>query len=320
MRFGIVGIGPIGGILAARLIQAGHEVTLIDIAFQRLEAMKKEGLKVLDPREQMGGDLMVQPELICPGLGQLENEVDILFLAVKTYILERVIPDLKKVHSRYPDLKVVSFQNGLDCEELIAEAIGPESVLRTVVNYAGGIAGDNELEVTFFTGSNHIGAMEATNIPLARELAGILTTAGLRTDYTDNIKLYEWQKTALNAALAPVTALTGLTMKECMDHPRLREVVATLLREGMDEAVQLGLEFPEDFFDQGLAYLEKGGYHKPSMLIDVELGLPTEIDALNGKIAEYGRSRDAAHYNRTITALVKGLELRNKNARERDNV
>ena len=152
--------------------------------------------------------------------------------------------------------------------------------------------------------------------PGAKELARLFTDAGMRTDYTDNIKLHEWQKVALNAALAPVTALTGLTMKETMDHPQLREIVATLLQEGIDEAAQLGLEFPEGFFDHGMAYLEKGGYHKPSMLIDVELGLPTEIDALNGKIAEYGRSREAAHCNRTITALVKGLEVRNRNLQD----
>ena len=312
MRFGIVGIGPIGGLLAAHLIRGGHKVTLIDIAYGRLEAMKEQGMEVFDPREQMSGDFTVAPRHICPGLGQLADlkeaeggDVDVLIIAVKTYILERLLPELKRVHR--PGMKVISYQNGLDCEELLAEAIGAEDVLRVVVNYAGGLSGDNGLEVTFFTGSNHIGTLDPGNIPLAKELARLFTDAGMRTDYTDNIKLYEWQKTALNAALAPVTALTGLTMKETMYHPQLREIVATLLQEGIDEAAQLGLEFPEGFFDHGMAYLEKGGYHKPSMLIDVELGLPTEIDALNGKIAEYGRSREAAHCNRTITALVKGL-------------
>ena len=316
MRFGIVGIGPIGGLLAAHLIKAGHQVTLIDIAHDRLKVMKEQGLQVFDPREQMAGDFTVTPQFICTGLGQLTDEVDILLIAVKTYILERLMPELKEVHT--PGMKVISYQNGLDCEELLAEAVGPADVLRVVVNYAGGLKDANGLEVTFFTGSNHIGTMDPVNIPLARELAELFTAAGVRTEYTDNIKLHEWQKVALNAALAPVTALTGLTMKETMDHPHLREIVATLLQEGIDEAAQLGLEFPTGFFESGMAYLEKGGYHKPSMLIDVEAGLPTEIDALNGKIAEYGRSRNAAHYNRTITALVKGLEVRNRNLPKHD--
>ena len=323
MRFGIVGIGPIGGLLAAHLIRAGHKVTLIDIAYERLEAMRERGIQVLDPREQMSGDFSVTPHFICPGLGQLADlgeeaggEVDVLVIAVKTYILERLLPELKEVHR--PGLKVISYQNGLDCEELLAEAVGAEDVLRVVVNYAGGLKGDNGLEVTFFTGSNRIGTLDPTNVPLARELAELFTAAGMNTEYTDNIKLHEWQKVVLNAALAPVTALTGLTMKETMDHPQLREIVATLLREGIEEAAQVGLDFPADFFDHGMAYLEKGGYHKPSMLIDVELGLPTEIDALNGKIAEYGRSRDAARCNRTITALIKGLEARNRNLRNQN--
>ena len=51
--------------------------------------------------------------------------------------------------------------------------------------------------------------------------------------------------------------------------------------------------------------------HKPSMLQDVEAGRETEIDFLNGAIVAFGdRYGVDAPLNRTLTALVKGLERR----------
>ena len=51
------------------------------------------------------------------------------------------------------------------------------------------------------------------------------------------------------------------------------------------------------------------GDHKPSMLMDIEASRRTEIDYINGKFVEYGeRTGTATPYNRTLSALVKGLE------------
>jgi 2-dehydropantoate 2-reductase len=56
-------------------------------------------------------------------------------------------------------------------------------------------------------------------------------------------------------------------------------------------------------------YLSGAGHHKPSMLIDIEKGNPTEIDFINGKISEYGqRFNIPVPLHAALTALIKAKE------------
>jgi 2-dehydropantoate 2-reductase len=65
---------------------------------------------------------------------------------------------------------------------------------------------------------------------------------------------------------------------------------------------------PEELFDFA-ARKEIAYDHKPSMLQDVEAGRATEIDFLNGAIADFGERHGVqAPLNRALTALVKGRE------------
>lgn len=288
----------------------------MDPDWPRMEAIRKRGLKVLDPREQIGGDFTVTAKDIYPSLKKMDRAVDVIILAVKTYILPRLVPDLLQLYN--PETCIVSYQNGLDTEEAVAEAVGRAHVLRTVINYAGGVVRPNEVEVTFFNPPNYIGALDPRNEGHARDLAELLTKVGITTEFTPDIKVLEWKKTLLNASLAPVSALTGLTMKEAMDFPPLREVVQELLREGMAEGEKQGIQFPSSFLEDGMSYMDKGGYHKPSMMVDVEEGRDTEIEYMNGRISGYGELENSTPFNKVITALVKGLELRNAQGRRRE--
>jgi 2-dehydropantoate 2-reductase len=58
-----------------------------------------------------------------------------------------------------------------------------------------------------------------------------------------------------------------------------------------------------------MEYMRSAGDHKPSMLMDIEANRRTEIDFMNGKFVEYGLQAGIdTPYNRTLWALVKGLE------------
>jgi 2-dehydropantoate 2-reductase len=57
--------------------------------------------------------------------------------------------------------------------------------------------------------------------------------------------------------------------------------------------------------------LEKGGAHKPSMLIDVENKRPTEVDFMSGAIARYGEKyKVPTPVNSVFTDLLKTIESR----------
>lgn len=311
-HYAVIGIGPIGSILSAHLLKEGIDVTLVDILKERLFFIKKKGLTVKDPREQISGDFVEYPKKFLYSPKEIKEKPDLIFICVKTYCLLDVASEISEVFPSPP--KVVVFQNGLDNEDQAAKIFGKENVLRCIINYAGAMASDTEVEITFFNRPNYIGVMDKENTPLAQELAETLTRSGLETEYTDDIKKYEWEKAILNACLASVSTITGLTMKEVMDSSPLREIVENLLLEGMKVAEGTGVKFSDDFYESGLSYLSKGGYHKPSMLVDMEKGGKTEIDFLNAKIVEYGEKLDIpVPFNWIVTTMIKGLEQKKQN-------
>ena len=102
-------------------------------------------------------------------------------------------------------------------------------------------------------------------------------------------------------------------MKAVTENPLGIRLVTALLDESIRVAQAEGLEFEKGFKEFCINYLKKGGYHRPSMLVDLDNGLPTEINFLNGRIAYYGHEHGLpTPYNDTITALVSMLELSSK--------
>lgn len=305
-KIAIVGAGPVGGILGAHLAHAGHYVVLCDVLKNHLDAIKERGLTIKGVSE-----LISRHDKLAYGISELTNfpEIDTIIIATKASVMPRFIPELAKVTQ--PGTRVISCQNGLGTEEFLAETFGPDNVLRIVVNYAGGLVGDGEIRMSFFNPPNYIGALTANGEPLARQMAEMMTEAGLETQFTPHIKRYEWEKVILNAALSPVCALTRKTMKDMMDFEVTELLVEGLLREGIKVAEATGVMFDEGFFEHCVQYLKKAGHHKTSMHVDIERGTPTEIDWINGKIVEHGHALGIeTPYNSTITALIKGLEMK----------
>jgi 2-dehydropantoate 2-reductase len=307
-RIAIVGVGPVGGILGAHLARAGHYVVLCDVLKDHLNAIKEGGLTITGVSE-----ITAKCERLAYNISELFAfpEADTFVICTKASIMPRIVPEIQKVAR--PGAWFICNQNGLDNEDFVAETFGPDNVLRIVPNYAGGRTGDAEIWMSFFNPPNYIGAMTDKGEPLARQVAEMMTEVGLETEFTTDIKKYEWEKVVLNAALNPVCALTRKRMKDMMDFELTESLVEELLREGVEVAEVAGVTFDEGFFEHGIQYLKRAGYHKPSMLQDVERGAPTEIDWINGKIVEHARAHGLkAPYNFAITTLVKGLEMESK--------
>jgi 2-dehydropantoate 2-reductase len=301
----IIGVGPVGGILAAHLAKAGRDIVVCDIQVPHLNVIKERGLTITGVSEIVAGF-----KRVAYNISELANfpDIDTIFIATKASILPQLIPQIAKV-SR-PGMRFISCQNGLDNEEYLAETFNPNNALRIVINYGGSQMGDGNIFMSFFNPPNYIGAMTAEGEPLARTLANMLSESGLETRFTTNIAKYEWEKVVLNAALNPVCALTRKPMKDMMDLEFTESLVKELLREGIEVAEAAGITFDEGFLEYGIQYLKKAGYHRTSMHQDILRRFPTEIDWISRKVVEKGLAHGVqTPYNYAITALIKGLEM-----------
>jgi len=305
-RFGIVGVGPVGSIMAAHLAKAGHNVTLVDILRAHMDEIKTNGLSITGFKEM---NVPFSRANLCYGIDEMSGkDVDVVFISVKASVLPQILPILKQVAK--PGMTFISLQNGLDNEDLIADVFGKENTLRIVVNYAGNLIDNGKVRMSFFNAPNYIGMIDPAAEKKTRTLAEVITAADLETAFTSDIRKYEWEKIILNAALSPVCALTRRTMKQMMEFEDTRGLAEAVLREGIEVAEANGIYFESGFLEHCMGYLDKAGHHRTSMHVDIEKKNPTEIGFINDKIVKYGKAKGIpTPYNSTIVSLIRGTEL-----------
>jgi len=98
-------------------------------------------------------------------------------------------------------------------------------------------------------------------------------------------------------------------MKEAIEFEHTRDLAVKILEEGLKVAKADGYNFGKGSPSRFTSYLEKGGAHKPSMLIDVENKRPTEVDFMSGAIVHYGEKYGIpTPVNSTFTSLLKTIE------------
>jgi len=301
--FAVVGAGPVGCIVAAFLAKEGHEVILCDVIADLLAPALDPGI-IIEGAE----NLQEKVSKTCTNIDELaDHDPDVIFITVKAHALPLIA---SSIEGFYRDgMVVVSWQNGIDTELVLAKTLGKGPVMRAVVNYGCGLIGPAHVRMPFHHPPHYIQELDPVSQQQAISIAEILSQCGLTTEHTDQIVSMVWRKSAMNACMNPVCAVTGLTMSRAMNDPIVYQIVDALVKECINVARANEINLGWDFYPHAIEYMRNAGDHKPSMLMDIEAKRRTEIDFINGKFVEYGaRTGVETPYNKTLSALVKGLE------------
>ena len=302
-KFAVVGAGPVGCIVAAFLSRGGCEVTLCDVQPSLLEAAMDPGLFI------SGTDnFQARVAKTTTRIDELVSDPpDVVIVTVKATALPIITSALEGIvnEGRY----VVSWQNGIDTELVLAERLGRKQVMRAVVNYGCILEEPAKVRMVFHHRPHYLQELDPGSKRAARGICQVLTDCGLDTHHTDQIRNMVWSKTVNNSCMNAVCAVTGKTMFEVINDPIVSGLVDSLLKEGVRVARANELMLGPDYYLDCLDYIRDAGHHKPSMLQDIEAKRQTEIDYINGKIIEYGeRAGVPTPYNATLRSLVKALE------------
>lgn len=295
-RIGIVGMGPVGSILATHLKEAGMDVAIYDHNKLKMNLVKSEGI-VLE-------GVMKKKTFIKNVFTTLEEldafNPDIIFVCIKTTQLPALVKELSALKRSKPG--IICAMNGIDVEKIISAELGENRTFRMVINFAGNLIAQNVTRVTFFNPPNYLAPMEDSGIAMSNEIAHALTGIGLDTKALNPFEILGkiWEKTILNSSLSALCAVGRMTIKEAMSNPDTVELIEQIIMEAVDVAAAEKIKFDDDFNRKCLRYLHKAGNHFPSLAVDLLNNKPTEIDYMNGKIVQYGRK----HYIRTSLNLT----------------
>jgi 2-dehydropantoate 2-reductase len=303
MRIAIFGAGAIGGYLGAKLALAGEDVTLVARG-PHFEATKRDGLRLIED----GIETVVRPAIVSDGRDA--GQPDYLVLAVKAHSVAPALDSITPMLG--PNTAVVTAQNGvpwwyfygvdgplrdrrlesLDPGGRIWDAIGPERVIGCVVYPACEIVAPGvirHIEDNRFS----LGEPDGSRSDRASAFAKALIGAGLRAPLRSRIRGEIWVKLWGNVALNPLTALTRATLAEVCLTPATRAFARNVMLEVEAVASALGETMAVNL-DARLNGARDVGEHKTSMLQDLELGRPLEIDPLTGAVVELARLTNVA--------------------------
>jgi 2-dehydropantoate 2-reductase len=304
MKICMLGSGSLGSALGGVLTEGGNDVWLIDAWAEHVDAMNRHGLVL----REGGGDraVKVKASTSPEGIGL----VDLIVVLVKSYHTREAIASAGAIIG--PDTVVMSLQNGLGHEEILAEVVGNQHVLAGKT-YAGGLLLEPGHVIAGTKGKyTHIGELDGRITERATRIAETFSRAGLPTEVSTNIMGTMWDKLLINVATGALSAITRLPYGDLYSVPEVKQCALAAVNEAIAVAKALGVKLtsdkPEDAWNLAAEGLPRE--FKASMLQSIEKGAPTEIDFINGSVVRWGeRNRVATPVNRALVACVKGIEL-----------
>ncbi|VTU28021.1 2-dehydropantoate 2-reductase [Variovorax sp. PBS-H4] len=300
MRTLIIGSGPIGSYLAARLQLSGADVVLHGKgeAFERTVRQGGLTLQPLDPPHDAR-----HVSLRCSAAVPPPGGWDLLVFAVKAQDLGLAAQQFA-AHAR--DAIILLPQNGLpwwqylgtDAPPLRLQAVDPDGLAEAalpldriagcVVTKGLSLSAEGALvEVTVasdrFALGDVVRGSDASRGPLE-----LMRGAKLPVVLSDDIRTDKWRKLLVNVAFNPLGALSQLGFGEVLDEPEGERLARAMMDEAMAVARACGLAESIDA-QAAFARARSSRYHRTSMLQDVQAGRPFELEPIVGVLLELAR-------------------------------
>jgi 2-dehydropantoate 2-reductase len=271
----IVGAGAIGSYYGARLALAGHDVRFL--LRGDLDALRTHGitLREKDATRHLGRVAAFgRPEEIGP--------VDLVVVALKTTAnaaLSALLPPLLHAHTA-----VLTLQNGLGNEELLAGIVGPERVLGGLC-YIGVTREAPGVIVGYHTpGRMTFGEFGRPAGARVRAVAELFAGFGVGVRVLDNLTEARWQKLIWNVPFNGLAiAGGGVTTDRILGTPELAAQVRPLMDEVAAAARHFGYDVSENFIQSQIDVTPGMGAYQPSSLVDFLAGREVEVEAIWGE-------------------------------------
>lgn len=310
MRVCVYGAGAIGGHAAAQLIDAGTSEVSVVARGDHLRAIAAHGL-VLRTQE---GEIVARPAAATDDASTLPRQ-DLVVVTLKAPALPEHAVRIAGLLE--PDGVALFITNGipwwwnhgrrdeplplLDPDGALWTELGADRALGGVVHCTNEIL---EPGVVVHRARNRwiVGEPAAAGSERLERVLALLRTTRLGVEHAQDIRRAVWEKLVQNVAVSGISALTRLQTQAIVRDPALRRMVVALVEETLAVARALGWDLGREIDAEETARSFDVPDVTPSMLQDVLLGRPLEVEAIAGQAQAFGR--DAAVPTPVLDVLV----------------
>ena len=318
MKIAVIGAGAIGGVVAGYLADKGEQVLLVT-PVDHVAPISQNGLTI----EGVRGRVCVR----LPVKSQLDEKVDLVILATKTQDLEEAISGNLTYLKGVP---LLSVQNGVRAEDLIAERLGTSSLCASIVMFGATYRAPGNI-VHNFEGDWILGRINSGGEDALKEISTV-TSKIFPSPLSNDIMGMKRLKLFINANNC-LPAILGKSMQETFGNIPVCKISLRIWQEGLDVVKKAGVTlsslptFPVErltqlasmpldesakIFSSIMLSLSKEPLYG-SILQSIQRRRPSEIDYINGEFVRLAESiGQRAPLNATLVHMVHDVEKSGK--------
>jgi len=291
MKIAILGAGGIGGYYGGMLARARHDVHVLARG-TNLAALQQKGLEIRTPEESFIVRVTASDKVKQFGC------VDFAIVAVKAYSLAEIAPAAR--HLAQEGALILPLLNGVDISDRMVElGVPADKVLGGIttisaVRIAPGVferrSKFQDVIVGEFRDPNVADRNDGGRMQRVASIVQAFRAAKIEARVSADIQADIWRKFAFIASLAAACGLARSPVGTLRNTPLGRLLVERAIREVVTVGRARGIGLGQDEADRILKFCDTlPDTMKPSLLLDLEAGRPTEIDDLSGAVSRIGR-------------------------------
>jgi len=294
----VLGAGAIGAYYGGQLSRAGHDVTLYARG-DNLAAIRHHGLEIRTPE---GPSTM---KIAATDRSQDLGAADFAILGVKSYSLDSIGPTVQRIAEK--GAAILPFLNGVETtERLIALGVPRAAILGGVTRISVARVEPGVVERRGPFQSVIVGELDGQTTDRVTQIAAAFREAGVEARASNQIEVDLWQKFVFLVAIAASCGLARAPLGVVRERPLGRRLIERAVQEAVDVARARHVPLADDESAQVIGAIDAlPQATKPSFLLDVESGGPTELDILSGAVSRYADAAGVATpVHDTVTAVL----------------
>ncbi len=296
MNIVVLGAGAIGSFFGG-LLSKKHNVILVGRK-DHVQEINKNGL-------QIKGKTRLQKKIpSVETIQEISTSPDLVLITVKSFDTLQAISEAKPIISS--GTTILSFQNGLDNIDQINTVVKEHQIIAGITTHGVQYIKPG---VIFHrgVGSTVVGELSGKKTRRIQQIASIFNDVHILVTISSQIIEDIWKKAIVNASINPLTAIFQCPNGYLAKNPILTEIVEKTCLESTIIAQKEGFSFqPEELLCLTMKVISQTEKNHSSMLQSIQRNKPTEINEINGKLADIGKSKGCdTSLNELLTKIIR---------------
>ena len=279
MRYGVIGVGAIGGFYGARLAHSGQEVHFL--SHSDYEYVKQNGLQV----DSCDGSFHLAHPLVYKSAADMP-QCDVVLVGLKTtnnHLLATLLPPLLKA-----DTLVVLIQNGIGVEADVQQMF-PQLQLAAGLAFICSAKSEPGRVNHQCYGQINLADYSCRSEALVERVTADFCAAGIKAGIVEYHEA-RWKKAVWNMPFNGMTVALRTQTDQLLKHPATRQLIREQMMEVIGAAQHLGVKnLDASFADKMIAMTDEMTPYSPSMKLDFDFHRPMEVHYLYSRPIEIAR-------------------------------